>query len=79
MDETQNRTPKQLPQKSRESHTDLFLAKALDLGFSVPAVQNSLMLLHAPGNLRFLGAVTSNFLRLLKKFPALTIALPIEV
>ncbi len=79
MDETQNRTPKQLPQKSRESHTDLFLAKALDLGFSVPAVQNSLMLLHAPGNLRFLGAVTSNFLRLLKKFPSLTNTLPIEV
>lgn len=60
-----------LPQKSRSSHTEGFLAAAAAAGFPVSAIQTTLMLLDAPANLRFLGAVSARLKHVLAKFPAL--------
>lgn len=61
-----------LPQKSRRSHTADFLAASESAGYSISALKTALMLLDAPANLRFLGAICARLQSLIAKFPTLT-------
>lgn len=63
--------PRDLPQKARTAHTDDFLDAAEKAGFPASAIKAALMLIDAPPNLRFLGAVTTRLQLLLTSFPSL--------